>query len=135
MARRATAGPAAARPASAHPDGTYRAVSDATRREILDLLAARGPLRAGDIAVHFGRISRPAVSRHLRVLQDAELLRGETRGREHWLSINPLPLREVQGWVAHYEHFWRGKLDELARLVEDGPAEDQDDAPSGSRGS
>lgn len=101
------------------PDGTYKAVSDGTRREIIDLLARRGPLRAGDIAAHFSSISRPAVSRHLRVLREAQLLRGETRGREHWLAVNPLPLREVQEWVRCYEQFWSDKLDVLARLVEE----------------
>lgn len=100
------------------PDNTYKAVADGTRREIIDLLARRGPLRAGDIAGHFKDISRPAVSRHLRVLREAQLLRGENRGREHWLAVNPLPLREVQEWVQHYERFWSDKLDELARLVE-----------------
>ncbi len=108
-------------PARRDPDGTYKAVSDGTRREIIDLLARRGPLRAGDIAAHFSTISRPAVSRHLRVLREAQLLQGETRGREHWLRVNPLPLREVQEWVRCYEQFWNDKLDLLARLVEDEP--------------
>lgn len=113
---------AARRPAeSEERDSTYRAVADGTRREILDLLALRGPLRAGDIAGHFNTISRPAVSRHLRVLREAELLRSENRGREHWLSVNPLPLQELRDWVSHYERFWSDKLDELARLVEEQP--------------
>jgi predicted enzyme related to lactoylglutathione lyase/DNA-binding transcriptional ArsR family regulator len=93
------------------PDATYRAVSDGTRRRIIDLLARRGPLRAGDIAEQFSDISRPAVSRHLRVLREARLLRGETRGREHWLSVNPLPLKEVQDWVNYYQQFWSDQLD------------------------
>jgi DNA-binding transcriptional ArsR family regulator len=101
------------------PDATYRAVSDGTRRQIIDLLARRGPLRAGDIAEQFGSISRPAVSRHIRVLREARLLRGETRGREHWLSLDTRPLKEVQDWVSYYEKFWTDQLDALAKLVEE----------------
>lgn len=103
-------------------DTTLRAVSDPTRREILGLLAA-GPQRAGDIALHFPRLSRPAVSRHLRVLREAGLV-GEVPpqpaedAREVWYAASPVPLREIEQWVAHYRRYWRDKLYDLADLVE-----------------
>jgi DNA-binding transcriptional ArsR family regulator len=100
-------------------DNTYRALADATRREILDCLLSQGPMRATDIAARFPQISRPAVSRHVRILREAGLLEERLAGRERWQHVRPLPLREVQQWVARYERFWSGKLDELARLVED----------------
>lgn len=100
-------------------DNTYRALADGTRREILDCLLSEGPLRATDIALRFPQISRPAVSRHVRILREAGLLEERVEGRERWQHVRPLPLHEVQLWVARYERFWSDKLDGLARLVED----------------
>ncbi|MCB1220779.1 MAG: winged helix-turn-helix transcriptional regulator [Planctomycetales bacterium] len=100
-------------------DNTYRALADGTRREILDCLLEHGPLRATDLAAHFPEISRPAVSRHVRILREAGLLEERTKGRERWQQVRPIPLRDVQQWVRRYERYWTGKLDELARLVED----------------
>jgi len=100
-------------------DNTYRALADGTRRGILDCLLAHGPLRATDLAARFPQISRPAVSRHVRVLREAGLLEERLQGRERWQHVRPLPLREVQQWVERYEKFWSVKLDDLARLVED----------------
>lgn len=98
----------------------YRAVSDATRRRILDLLRDAGPQRAGDIAAHFLKISRPAVSKHLRILRQAELVREVQDGRERWYQLNPQPLREMyEGWLRHYETFWAERLQTLKRIVEE----------------
>lgn len=98
----------------------YRAVSDGTRRRILDLLRDTGPLRAGDIAARFPRISRPAVSKHLRILRQARLVEKLQRGRERWYRLNPQPLREMyNGWLRHYEAFWTERLQSLKRIVEE----------------
>ena len=97
----------------------YRAVSDGTRRHILDLLRDTGPLRAGDIAGHFQKISRPAVSKHLRILRQARLVDEVQQGRERWYRLNPQPLREMyESWLQHYEAFWSERLQTLKRLVE-----------------
>jgi|GEM_PF-338352 len=97
----------------------YRAISDPTRRRILDLLRERGPQRAGDIALRFPRISRPAVSKHLRVLRQARLVREIAEGRERWYRLNPEPLREVyDSWLRQYETFWTERLQTLKQLVE-----------------
>jgi DNA-binding transcriptional ArsR family regulator len=99
----------------------FRALADPTRRRILDLLRDSGPLRVGEIAHRFPRISRPAVSKHLRLLRDARLVREERLGRERWCHLDPRPLAEVRRWLEGYEEFWRGRLAELRRLAEISP--------------
>ncbi len=99
----------------------YRAISDPTRRRILDLLRDAGPLRAGDIAQRFPQISRPAVSKHLRILRQAKLVRESRDGRERWYQLNAEPLRAVyEGWIRNYEAFWGERLQTLKRVVEEG---------------
>ncbi|MDA1330309.1 MAG: ArsR family transcriptional regulator [Chloroflexi bacterium] len=97
----------------------FEAIADPTRRAILDSLADQGPRRAGDIAELFPQISRPAVSKHLRVLRGAELVRQEARGREVWYELRPGPLNEVQAWVRNYERFWGDKLQRLKEVAEE----------------
>jgi DNA-binding transcriptional ArsR family regulator len=92
-------------------DRVTAAVSDPTRRAILDRLVS-GPARAGDIAAPFA-ISQPAVSRHLRVLEEAGLIVRTRAGREHVLALDARPLRELQSWTATYERFWTEKVDRL----------------------
>jgi DNA-binding transcriptional ArsR family regulator len=90
----------------------FRAVADPTRRAMLDLLT-NGERTAGELADPFD-MTRPAVSQHLRILQDAGLIRGRQDGRLRRYRINPRPLREVCAWVARYRelvdpagHVWR----------------------------
>lgn len=96
----------------------FHAISDPTRRLILDSLREEGPLRAGDLAGKFSYISRPAVSKHMRVLRGAGLVIQTQTGRERWYALNPTPLQQVQAWVESYETFWQDKLDELKQIVE-----------------
>lgn len=96
----------------------FQAISDPTRREILDLLKAGGPMRAGDLAERFPKISRPAVSKHLRVLRSSSLVRQRKDGREIWYRLNPHPLSQVQGWLEEYQEFWSGKLHDLKEASE-----------------
>lgn len=99
---------------------TYKAIADPTRRDILDLLRDEGALRAGDIAAAFPKISRPAVSKHLRVLKEADLIeeQGGEDGRERLYHLNPDPLRAVNQWLAHYDALWDKRFDTLKSLVE-----------------
>jgi len=115
-------------------DQTYRAIADPTRREILDLLARHGTLAAGQIAQRIPGLSRPAVSRHLRVLRQARLVAsqrqgqgrsddsttgdGDSDGREQHYTLSLQPLEQVQEWVSRYRSFWTDKLEELAQQVE-----------------
>jgi DNA-binding transcriptional ArsR family regulator len=94
----------------------FHAVSDPTRRAVLDLLR-RGSLPAGAIAGRFP-VSRPAVSKHLRVLRAANLVREEKIGRRRMYHLNPRPLREIDGWLEQYRKFWQANLASLKQFVE-----------------
>jgi DNA-binding transcriptional ArsR family regulator len=95
----------------------FAAIADPTRREILDLLRADA-LRAGDIAQRFPDISRPAVSKHLRVLRNARLCRVRVSGRERRYELEPRTLADVDAWLARYRALWSSKLDRLRSYVE-----------------
>ncbi len=88
------------------------AASDATRRAILAQLTD-GPMRVGDIAGCYP-MSLNAVSKHLKVLEQAGLVRRTRRGREHVLSLNAAPLQDIANWALSYQRFWDAKLDRLA---------------------
>jgi DNA-binding transcriptional ArsR family regulator len=87
------------------------ALADPTRRRIVELLAEREH-DAGELAAEF-TVSRPAVSRHLRVLREAGLVtaRGEAQRRVY--SLEPAPLAELDAWLARYRDFWTNRLDAL----------------------
>ena len=95
----------------------YEAIADPTRRRILDLLREQ-PLPAGELASHFP-VSRPAVSRHLRVLRRAGLVKQARHGRQRLYRLSPTPLREVVAWVHEYERFWQEGLSALKRYLEE----------------
>jgi DNA-binding transcriptional ArsR family regulator len=94
----------------------FRAIADPTRRAILDRLRA-GPANAGTLAADF-RSSRPAVSKHLRVLREARLVVDTRIGRERVYAVNPLPLQSVAGWLEGYRSFWQASLIKLKRNLE-----------------
>jgi DNA-binding transcriptional ArsR family regulator len=107
------------RPA-AHAD-PFLAVADPTRRAILDQLRG-GDAPVTQLAAAFD-MTRPAVSRHLRVLRDARLVRerrGGDDGRQRIYQLTPGPLREVTQWAEGYTVFWRDGLSRLKRHVERG---------------
>ena len=94
----------------------FRAIADPTRREILGLLRG-GPQSVGEIASHF-RTSRPAISKHLRVLRTAGLVATQKDGAAHICRLNAKPLHAVSAWVQEYEAFWSGTLRGLKNYVE-----------------
>lgn len=96
----------------------YRAIADANRRRILDLLRIEGPLYAGDIVAHFPAISQPAVSKHLRILRETGLVRVVSTGRERAYYLNPTALRQVAAWLHDYEALWDTRLATLKALAE-----------------
>ncbi|WP_306303259.1 ArsR/SmtB family transcription factor [Actinomadura chibensis] len=92
----------------------FAAVADPVRRRIVLLLATGGPRTAGTLAAAFPEISRPAVSRHLRVLREAGLVAAETAGRERHYRADPGPLREIDRWLAAVRgQAWEQRLDAL----------------------
>ncbi len=97
-------------------DQTFRAVSEPTRRRILDALA-QGEQTVTELCGLF-EVTQPAVSQHLKVLRDAGLVQTERRGRAIYYSLDAAPLREVFDWAAHYTQFWNRKLDALAHVLE-----------------
>lgn len=92
-------------------DHVLTAIADPTRRAILERLA-RGPARVTDVAEPF-EMSLAGVSKHVRVLERAGLVRRARRGREHTLTLDARPLRRVMRWTSHYERFWTERLDRL----------------------
>ena len=95
----------------------FTAIADPKRRQILDFLAA-GEMSAGELADKFD-ITRPAAVKHLRVLEDCELIKITRNGRRREHSLNPKPLLAVKSWISKYDQFWDDKLDTLQTLVED----------------
>jgi DNA-binding transcriptional ArsR family regulator len=93
----------------------FAAVGDPTRRAMLDMLR-RGELGAGELARPF-RISRPAISQHLKVLKGAGLVRVRRQGREQIYALCPEPLRDVYDWVEHYRAFWSSRLEALGAFL------------------
>ncbi len=87
------------------------ALADPTRRRIVELLAER-ERTAGEIASHFP-VSRPAVSRHLRVLREHGLVRARGDAQRRLYSLDPEPLAELDAWLARYRGFWAQRLDAL----------------------
>ena len=97
-------------------DPVFSALSDPTRRAVLDLLRG-GSLPAGEIAGAFP-ISRPAVSKHLRLLRRARLVNETRRSRHRLYSLNPAPLKAVDTWLNQYRIFWEASLTSLKSVVE-----------------
>ena len=101
------------------PDRIFFALSDGTRRGILDLLRDYESLTAGQLAGEFPGISRPAVSKHLRVLLDADLVAVEESGRERNYALKPAALGEVQrAWLDAFVPLWEDSLRRLKRNAE-----------------
>jgi DNA-binding transcriptional ArsR family regulator len=95
----------------------FRAIADPTRRAILDRLRA-GPAPVNELAAEFEQ-SRPAISKHLRVLREARLVTEQRAGRERLYQLQPAPLQRVAGWMEGYRGFWQRNLNDLKRYLED----------------
>ena len=94
-------------------DSVFHALSDPTRRELLDRLRD-GERSVSSLARPFA-MSLPAVSKHLRVLEDAALVRREKRGRVHFCQLEPAGLDEISRWLDEQRRFWEERLDALER--------------------
>ncbi|QRG69130.1 ArsR/SmtB family transcription factor [Brevibacillus choshinensis] len=107
---------------SAAKHDVFQAIADPTRRQLLHLLAQQ-EMSVTVISGHFP-MSRTAVSKHLRVLSEAGLVREQKVGRETRYRMQPEPLIELKDWLSHYERFWENKMQALRRFVEEDPDED-----------
>jgi DNA-binding transcriptional ArsR family regulator len=104
-------------------DSTFAALSDATRRGILARLARQGETSVSDLAAPY-KMSLPAVSKHLRVLEHAGLVSRQKDGRVHRCRLRAGPMKDAAVWIEHYRQFWEAQLDSLARYLEDSATQD-----------
>ena len=98
-------------------DVVFRAISDPTRREILNILRG-GQQTVSGIARNF-HMSRPAISKHLRLLHSAGLVVTRQQGTANFCSLDPKPLRLVNDWLQDYEMFWNESLQRLKKHLEE----------------
>jgi predicted transcriptional regulator len=94
----------------------FSAIADHNRRRILTMLANQ-PMHVNAIAQNF-KVSRPAISKHLRILEHSKLVTYKKEGRENYYSFNPKPLNEVFSWLKYFDRFWDEKLNSLKLFVE-----------------
>lgn len=94
----------------------FEALADPTRRRIVELLAEE-ERSAGELAGHF-QVSRPAVSKHLRVLREAGLVTVREDAQKRIYRLEPKALRRAEGWLARHRQFWQQRLDALEAQIE-----------------
>jgi DNA-binding transcriptional ArsR family regulator len=97
-------------------DAIFKALADPTRRHILSLLRERRR-SVGEIASNF-RVSRPAISKHLRLLRDAGLVVDRPEGTTRMCELNAAPLEQVDAWLDTYKTFWARSLERLKAQLE-----------------
>jgi len=102
----------------------FLALADPTRRAILERLA-HGEASGTELARPFS-ISVPAISKHLRVLEHADLILHRKDGRTHRFRLAAAPLKEAATWLEHYRHFWEAQLDSLDTYLQVTSEEEQD---------
>jgi DNA-binding transcriptional ArsR family regulator len=93
-------------------DHTFHALGDETRRRILSMLASEGPRTANELRAPFN-VAQPTVSKHLKVLERAGLIKRQVTGRTHQFELIIEPMKEAESWIARHEAFWQGTLARL----------------------
>ena len=102
----------------------FRAISDPTRRAILDRMRA-GEIGAGELAEQFP-VSRPAIARHVRILRRAGLVRQRVDAQRRFYSLKAEALAEIDQWLAPYRLFWAARVLDLKQFVETGMDKEED---------
>jgi DNA-binding transcriptional ArsR family regulator len=97
----------------------FEVVVDPSRRRILDLLRQQEQ-SVGDLVERLG-MSQPGVSKHLRVLREAGLVRVRQDAQRRWYRLDPAPLTEIDAWLAPYRAYWSAHLDALERHLDANP--------------
>ncbi len=94
----------------------FQAIVDPTRREIIALIADRQPLTLNQIAEHFD-ITRPAISNHIKILNECGIISIEQVGRERHCKIQPGNLKEVSDWIGQFNRLWEQRIDSFEKYV------------------
>jgi DNA-binding transcriptional ArsR family regulator len=97
-------------------EDVFEVVAEPSRRGILDLLMD-GPHSVGEIVDRTG-LSQPNVSRHLRILREADVVQARPQGQRRLYELRPEGMAELFGWIAPYQRLWRGSLDALERHLD-----------------
>ncbi|MEO8514787.1 MAG: metalloregulator ArsR/SmtB family transcription factor [Ignavibacteria bacterium] len=97
-------------------NSVFSALADESRRKILVMLS-KDRMHVNEIAGNFN-ISRPAISKHLRILEHSKLVKQVKEGRERYFSLNPKPIKVVFDWLKFYDTFWDNKLNALKSFIE-----------------
>lgn len=109
-----------------HPlDRTFHASGDKSRRCILAAIGQKGSCSAGELVKLFD-FAQPTVSKHLRVLETAGLLRRHANGRHRIFTLSVAPLKQADGWLQRHLSLWENSLDKLASVLESSHAERHD---------
>jgi DNA-binding transcriptional ArsR family regulator len=99
-------------------DRTFHALGDASRRRMLAAISRRGTCSAGELGALFNS-AQPTISKHLRVLEEAELVARRVEGRRHVFTLAPSRMRQAQHWLERHLAFWEGSLDQLEGLLDE----------------
>lgn len=94
----------------------FSAIADTTRRHIIEMLAASGQLSASDISDKFP-VSHPAISQHLKVLRDANIVQVEKRAQQRLYQINPEKISELEAWAKRMKEMWSERFDALDQVL------------------
>jgi len=97
----------------------FQAIADPTRREIINMISYK-TLNLNAVAENFD-VSRPAISKHIKILTECGLITIHQQGRERFCQANLKPLIEVSSWVEQYREFWTSKLDDLEAYLKENP--------------
>lgn len=95
---------------------TFTALAEPTRRTILEMLAKEGQLSASTISDHF-TVSPPAISQHLKILREANLVTVEKKAQQRMYEINPEPITELEGWIKKMSRLWEDRFTALDAVL------------------
>ncbi len=97
-------------------DAVFAALADTTRRGMISRLSI-GPATIGELGRPYN-ITKPAVTKHVKILERAGLIQRQRSGRIHRCTLQPKPMKQARDWIEHHQRFWKGSLDALADYVE-----------------
>lgn len=101
----------------ARMDAVFTALADGTRRHMITRLS-RGPATIGELGRPFA-VTKAAITKHVKLLERAKLVRRVREGRIHRVTLNPRPMRQAEDWIERYRKFWENSLDALERYLDE----------------